>query len=190
MRCWWSASINVKECICNNLLLYTADIMSSLKKPNQKQKWLAAFLLTDVSPAVCVRRINMKCAYQQTWKLSNEDISNTFSATMCRPRCVIARIQELIKHERTTMRHELGQLVLGCSQQLALLEEHNIIMEPTAEIMSWVSREKAFQNSLLRASKEIINLLIWASYIYIRDVNHKQPSVHTFKRFYVWTKKN
>ena len=161
--------------------------MSSLKKPNQKQTWLAAFLLTDVSPAVCVRRINMKCAYQQTWKLSNEDISNTFSATMCRPRCVIARIQELIKHERTTMRHELGQLVLG-SQRLALLEEHNIIMKPTAEIMSWVSREKAFQNSLLRASKEIINLLIWA-YIYIRDVNHKQPSVHTFKRFDVWTKK-
>ena len=163
--------------------------MSSLKKPNQKQKWLAAFLLTDVSPAVCVRRINMKCAYQQTWKLSNEDISNTFSATMCRPRCVIARIQELIKHERTTMRHELGQLVLG-SQRLALLEEHNIIMEPTAEIMSCVSWEKAFHNSLLRASsKENINLLIWA-YIYIRVVNHKQPSVHTFKRFYVWTKKN
>lgn len=162
--------------------------MSSLKKPNQKQTWLAAFLLTDVSPAVCVRRINMKCAYQQTWKLSNEDISNTFSATMCRPRCVIARIQELIKHERTTMRHELGQLVLG-SQRLALLEEHNIIMELTAEIMSYVSWEKAFHNSLLRASsKENINLLIWA-YIYIRDVNHKQPSVHTFKRFYVWTKK-
>jgi len=33
------------------------------------------------------------------------------------------------------MRHELGQLVLGW-QRLALLEEHNIIMEPTAEIMS------------------------------------------------------
>ena len=187
MRCWWSASINVKECICNDLLLYTADIMSSLKKPNQKQTWLAAFLLTDVCPAVCVRRINMKCAYQQTWKLSNEDTSDTFSATMCRPRCVIARIQELVKHECTTMRHELGQLVLG-SQRLALLEEHNIIMEPTAEIMSWVSWEKSFHNSLLRASKENINLLIWA-YIYIRDVNHKQPSVHTFKRFDVWTKK-
>lgn len=55
---------------------------------------------------------------------------------MCRPRCVIARIQEPIKHERTTMRYELGQLVLG-SQRLALLEEHNI-MEPTAEIWNHV----------------------------------------------------
>lgn len=61
--------------------------MSSLKKPNQKQTWLAAFLLTDVSPAVCVRRINMKCAYQQTWKLSNEDILNTFTINVAR-RCV------------------------------------------------------------------------------------------------------